>query len=104
MTDSFYRRLDSDGDVEVFSSTESTASNWSSEIQHGSPPLALLTKAVEELAAPGGQRIGRLTLDILGAIPVAPVRVRAWTMRPGPAFRCWAPRCRRWVSTGPLPG
>jgi len=83
MTDSFYRRLESDGDVEVFESTASTASNWSSDIQHGSPPLALLTKAVEELAAPGGQRIGRLTLDILGAIPVAPVRVRAWTMRPG---------------------
>ena len=83
MSDSFYRRLESDGDVEVFESTASTASNWSSDIQHGSPPLALLTKAVEELAAPGSQRIGRLTLDILGAIPVAPVRVRAWTMRPG---------------------
>ena len=28
-------------------------------------------------------RIGRVTLDILGAIPVAPVRVRAWVERPG---------------------
>ncbi|KAA0092328.1 thioesterase family protein [Mycolicibacterium sp. P1-18] len=83
MSDGFYRRLDSDGDDEVFESTEGTASNWDTKIQHGSPPLALMTKAVEEHAAGSSLRIGRLTLDILGAIPVAPVRVRAWTQRPG---------------------
>src|SRR5213079_253400 len=83
MSDGFYRRLDSDGDEQVFESTEGTASNWNTEIQHGSPPLALMTKAVEEHAAGSALRIGRLTLDILGAIPVAPVRVRAWTQRPG---------------------
>ena len=43
------------------------------QIQHGSPPLALLTKAIEELLSPG-MRVGRLTLDILGAIPVTEVR------------------------------
>jgi hypothetical protein len=43
----------------------------------------LLTKLIEELAADSGLRIGRLTLDILGAIPVAHVRVRAWVQRPG---------------------
>jgi hypothetical protein len=42
-----------------------------------------MTKAIEELAADTPLRIGRLTLDILGAIPVAPVKVRAWTLRPG---------------------
>jgi hypothetical protein len=77
-----YRRLPADGDVQVFESTDGTRSNWDPEIQHGSPPLALMTKLIEEQAAPG-MRIGRLTLDILGAIPVAPVRVRAWTLRPG---------------------
>lgn len=60
-----------------------TASNWNAEIQHGSPPLALLTKAIEEMAAGTGLRIGRVVLDILGAIPVAPVRVRALVVRPG---------------------
>ena len=58
-------------------------SNWTPEIQHGSPPLALMTKLIEELADGSGLRIGRLSLDILGAIPVAPVRVRAWVERPG---------------------
>lgn len=83
MIDSHYRRLGTEGDHQVFESTMGTASNWNAEIQHGSPPLALMTRAIEELAIGSGLRIGRLTLDILGAIPVAPVKVRAWVMRPG---------------------
>ena len=70
MIDCYYRRLDTDGDVLVFESTDGTRSNWDPEIQHGSPPLALMTKLIEELAAGSGLRIGRLTLDILGAIAV----------------------------------
>jgi hypothetical protein len=80
---SHYRRLPSGGEYQSFESTDGTRSNWDPEIQHGSPPLALMTKHIEELAAGSGLRIGRLTLDILGAIPVAPVRVRAWVQRPG---------------------
>ena len=75
--------MPADGDFQVFESTDGTRSNWDPEIQHGSPPLALMTKLIEELAADSGLRIGRLTLDILGAIPVTPVRVRAWVERPG---------------------
>ncbi|BBY67517.1 thioesterase family protein [Mycolicibacterium helvum] len=83
MTDCYYRRLGTDGDIHSFESTKFTASNWDSSIQHGSPPLALMTKLIEEHAAGSGQRIGRVVLDILGAIPVAPVRVRSWIQRPG---------------------
>ena len=42
-----------------------------------------MTKLIEERAAGSGLRIGRMTLDILGAIPVARVRVRTWVQRPG---------------------
>ncbi len=83
MIDCLYRRLGADGELQVFESTDGTRSNWDPEIQHGSPPLALMTKLIEELAADSGLRVGRLTLDILGAIPVTPVRVRAWVERPG---------------------
>ncbi len=85
MIDCHYRRLAVDGEYQVFESTHGTASNWNAEIQHGSPPLALMTKAIEELAADtrSGLRIGRVTLDLLGAVPVAPVKVRAWVLRPG---------------------
>jgi hypothetical protein len=78
-----YRRLPSDGEFQLFESTDGTRSNWNPEIQHGSPPLALMTKLIEELAGDSGLRIGRLTLDILGAIPVTRVRVRAWVERAG---------------------
>lgn len=78
-----YRRLGADGDVTEFDSTDFTRSNWAPDLQHGSPPLALLTKAIEELLADSPLRIGRLSLDILGIIPVTPVSVRAWVERPG---------------------
>jgi hypothetical protein len=81
--DRHYHRLPADGPFQVFESTASTASNWDATIQHGSPPLALMTKAIEQLAVGSPLRVGRLTLDILGAIPVAPVKVRAWVERPG---------------------
>ncbi|WP_134428101.1 thioesterase family protein [Mycobacterium ulcerans] len=84
MNGCYYRRLPrADGDYQMFDSTDFTRSNWDPDIQHGSPPLALLTKLIEELSAGSGLRIGRLSLDILGAIPVAPVRARAWVQRPG---------------------
>jgi hypothetical protein len=81
--DCYYRRIGADGDWKIFDSTDGTRSNWDPEIQHGSPPLALMTQAIEDLAAGSGLRVGRLTLDILGAIPVSRVKVRAWIERPG---------------------
>jgi Thioesterase-like superfamily len=81
-----YRRLGVDGEFQVFEPTDYTRSNWDPEIQHGSPPLALMAKLIEELSedtADTPMHMGRLSMDILGAIPVAPVRVRAWVERPG---------------------
>lgn len=83
MIDCLFRSRGDDGGFDGFDSTDGTRSNWDPQIQHGSPPLALLTRAVERLADGTGMRIGRLSLDILGAIPVAPVKVRAWVDRPG---------------------
>lgn len=84
MTPPFYRPVDGEVDgVQRFESTASTRSNWSADIQHGSPPLALLTRAVERLLGDSPLRLGRLSLELLGAVPVAPVSVRAWIERPG---------------------
>ena len=94
MIDCHYRRLAADGEFLVFESTDGTRSNWDPEIQHGSPPLALMTKLIEERAGlieeragDSGLRIGRLTLDILGAIPVTRLRQRSWVQRPGAEAR-----------------
>jgi hypothetical protein len=83
VTDCYYRRLGADGDYPLFESTDLTRSNWTPDIQHGSPPLALMTRAIVALLGDSPLHIGRLTLDILGAIPVSPVSVRAWVARPG---------------------
>lgn len=82
----YYRRLEPDGNYQVFESTEDTCSNWDASIQHGSPPLALMTKLVEEASearAGSGLRVGRLSMDILGPIPVAGLWGRTWVERPG---------------------
>lgn len=90
MIDCYYRRVGTDGDWNIFDSTDGTRSNWDPEIQHGSPPLALMTKLIEEATADSGLRIARTTLDILGAIPVTRVRVRSWVQRPGARISLWA--------------
>lgn len=83
MTGSYYRRAGIENGHPMFESTPLTRSNWGPDLQHGSPPLALLTRAVEELIDGTGMRIGRLSLDILGAIPVDRVHVTAEVQRPG---------------------
>jgi hypothetical protein len=84
VSDCHYRRLPEADGYQLFESTSGTASNWDAAIQHGSPPLALLTRTIEELYTDRTElRVARLVLDILGAIPVAPVKVRAWVERPG---------------------
>ncbi|MGB3896185.1 thioesterase family protein [Mycolicibacter sinensis] len=87
MTGSYYRRAPGTDAGDVFESTQLTGSVWGPDLQHGSPPLALLTREIEYLIAGSGQRIARLALDILGAIPVAPVRVHAWVQRSGRRIR-----------------
>ncbi|MEP7092185.1 MAG: thioesterase family protein [Nocardioidaceae bacterium] len=67
-----------------FSSTPSTAGPWGPESQHGGPPAALLTRAVEGLERDGVQRlVGRVTMELLGPVPVGPLRVDAAVVRPG---------------------
>ena len=83
MSEPYYRRVGRDGELQIFDSTDGTRSNWTPDIQHGSPPLALLTRMIEDRLAGTPLRLGRLTLDILGAIPVSRVRARSWVERPG---------------------
>ena len=83
MTTSFYViSSTSEGGREAFSSTSTTAGPWNSASQHGSPPSALLGRAVERL--PGADRlVGRLTVELLGPVPVGQLAVEAAVVRPG---------------------
>ncbi len=60
-----------------------TAGPWGADAQHGGPPAALLARAVEEAGTDLERVVGRLTMELLGPVPLAPLRVRAEVVRPG---------------------
>jgi hypothetical protein len=67
-----------------FLSTPSSAGPWGPDSQHGGPPAALLARGVEALARSGPRRVvGRLTMELLGPVPVGPLVVEASVVRPG---------------------
>jgi acyl-Coa thioesterase superfamily protein/acyl-CoA thioesterase superfamily protein len=83
--DSFY---EPDGDLYV--ATELTRGPWDPDSEHAGPPAALIGREVERL---GGGRIGgaegppaqvgRITYEVLRAVPIGPLRVEARIVRPG---------------------
>jgi hypothetical protein len=56
---------------------------WDAGSQHGGAPAALIARAVERLEAPAPMLLARLTVEYLGAVPLAPLTVTAETVRPG---------------------
>lgn len=66
-----------------FLSQPSTAGPWGPESQHGGPPAALLGRAVEELGRDEPRVVGRFTMELLGPVPVGPLRIEAAVRRPG---------------------
>lgn len=78
MFEAFYER---DGDL--FRATELTRGPWDPGAQHAGPPAALLGYAMEALPEAEDFQIGRVTVEILRSVPIAPVRVQARVARPG---------------------
>lgn len=84
MNDSFYViQGTSSAGVERVSALPTTGSPWGPTSQHGSPPAALLARAVERLEGAEEQVVGRITVELLGPVPVGPLRVEAAIVRPG---------------------
>lgn len=79
MADAFYVALGDD----VYHSTAHTVGPWSPDSQHMGPPSALLARRLER-SAPGPDAVlARITVEILGPVPVADLSVREWLERPG---------------------
>jgi len=78
VTDAFYSL---DGDRAT--PTELTRGPWDPNAQHAGPPSALLARAMELCEPRDGARVGRVTVDILGSVPIAPLTLRARVARPG---------------------
>jgi Thioesterase-like superfamily len=78
VAESFYER-----DGELLVPTELTRGPWDPVAQHGGPPAALLARAVERLDGGADFQVGRITLEILRPLPIAPLRAEARVARPG---------------------
>ena len=66
-----------------FEATALTIGPWDPALQHAGPPAALLAREVERAGGIAGGQAVRLAYDILGPVPVGPVRVQASVVRPG---------------------
>jgi hypothetical protein len=70
-------------DGDRFLATELTRGPWDPGAQHAGPPAALLGRAIEGLADAEQFQVGRVTCEILGSVPIAPLYVSARVVRPG---------------------
>jgi len=66
-----------------FEATAATAGPWDPGHQHGGPPSALLTRAIEAIDPRPELRLARLAVDILGPLPLGELSVTARVLRPG---------------------
>ncbi|WP_227997373.1 thioesterase family protein [Nocardia australiensis] len=81
MADAFY--LPDPSNPDRFVSTELTRGPWSPDAQHAGPPSALLGHVIERCEPREGFQVGRVAVEILGPIPLAPLTVTAQVTRPG---------------------
>jgi acyl-coenzyme A thioesterase PaaI-like protein len=65
---------------QAFESLPTTGSPWGPDSQHGGPPAALLSRAIEQL---GDGVVGRFTMELLGPVPMGPLATSAEVIRPG---------------------
>lgn len=70
---------------ELFVPTVHARGPWDPGAQHGGAPAALVARAIERLAP--DMRLARVTLEFVGAVPLAPLAVHAEIVKPGRRFQ-----------------
>ncbi|WP_182346808.1 thioesterase family protein [Tomitella gaofuii] len=87
MTEPFFHLLpplpDDPEDTERVAATHSTSGPWFDGVQHMGPPSALLVRAMERCGARESMRLARLSVNVLGPVPVGELTVSARIDRPG---------------------
>ncbi|HEU0101912.1 MAG TPA: thioesterase family protein [Mycobacteriales bacterium] len=81
MSDCFYEPLDRAG--ARWRPTVHTTGPWDARFQHAGPPSALLGRALERCAARDDTMVARVTVELLGPVPVAELALRVRVSRPG---------------------
>lgn len=75
----FYEEV-SDG---RFAATSATVGPWGATLSHGSPPAALLMRAIDRAFPRADVRAARIAYDFFGPVPVGEVTVTTEMVRPG---------------------
>ena len=70
-------------DGERFVPSELTRGPWDPGAQHAGPPSALVAREIARTEARDDVRVGRITLEIMRPVPLAPLSVSARVIRPG---------------------
>ena len=74
-------------DGDGFTAAPSTRGPWDAAMMHGGPPAALIARAVEA-TQPGSELVvTRLTIELLGGVPIGPVRVATSLAKTGRRFQ-----------------
>jgi hypothetical protein len=66
-----------------FASTAHTGGPWDLSLQHAGPPSALLVRAIEREPSAWPATLTRVSVDILGPVPVAELELRVEVLRSG---------------------
>jgi hypothetical protein len=77
-----------------FEATEHTSGPWDARAQHAGPPTALVVRELERTAPRAGMRLARVTVEILGPIPVAELEVETSVEREGRSVELLAAEMR----------
>jgi hypothetical protein len=72
-----------DGTLTRVEASGSTAGPWFADAQHMGPPSALLVRALERESGRDDVRLARVTVEVLGKVPVGPLEVRSTVARRG---------------------
>jgi len=70
------------------------AGPWDPNMQHGSPPAALVVWAAEALPTQVAMRIARVTVDLMRPVPVAPLTIETEILREGRKIQLCAVKLR----------
>ena len=81
MDDSFFVPLSDDG--ARWRATAHTTGPWDARFQHAGPPSALLGRALERCEPREDTMVARVTVELLGPVPVGELALRVRMARPG---------------------
>ncbi|ACU53422.1 conserved hypothetical protein [Acidimicrobium ferrooxidans DSM 10331] len=88
--ESFFRRIDDD----LIEPTNHAVGPWDPNATHGGPPAALAVHELRRIVPEASWRLSSLDVDLIGPVPIAPLRIERELTRDGRRVRLARMRAR----------